>query len=144
MDAQLDMLRDLHARTMMCFPNSERMYESVVDLSDALCAQSHFAEAKSLLGRFTPLAFETLGDGHIVTFKLRYNYASAIYMHHFFGYDGCTLDYENALGMLKRIGKCLRDGDVACRPNTNDDEELTDLIDSHESLLAYALDNRLE
>ena len=81
---------------------------------------------------------------HIVTFQLRYNYASAIYMHHFFGYDGCTLDYENALGMLKRIGKCLRDGDVACRPNTNDDEELTDLIDSHESLLAYALDNRLE
>ena len=65
-------------------------------------------------------------------------------MHHFFGYDSYTLDYENALGMLKRIDKCLRDGDVACRPNTNDDDELTDLTDSHESLLAYALDNRLE
>ena len=31
-----------------------------------------------------------------------------------------------------------------CRGNTNDGDELTDLIDSHESLLAYALDNRLE
>ena len=144
MDAQLDLLRDLHNRTMICFPNSERMYESVVDLSDALCAQYHFAEAKSLLGRFAPLALDTLGHGHIVTFKLRYNYAAAIYMHHFFGYDGYTLDYENALGMLKRIDKCLLHSEVACRPNTNDYDELTDLIDSHESLLAYALDNRLE
>ena len=127
----------------MCFPNSERMYESVVDLSDALCAQSHFAEAKSLLGRFAPLALETLGHGHIVAFKLRYNYASAIYMHHFFGYDGYTLDYEIALRMLRRLDKSLH-REVACRPNTNDGDELTDLIDSHESLLAYALDNRLE
>ena len=34
-------------------------------------------------------------------------YASAIYMHHFFGYDGYTLDYEIALRMLRRLDKSL-------------------------------------
>ena len=79
-----------------------------------------------------------------MTFKLRYNYASAIYMHHFFGYDGYTRDYETALSMLKRIDKCLLHKEVACRPNTNDSDELWDLIDSHNSMITYALDNRLE
>ena len=79
----------------------------------------------------------------LVTFKLIHNNAHALYMHHFFGYDGYTLDYEIALRMLRRLDKSLH-REVACRPNTNDGDELTDLIDSHESLLAYALDNRLE
>ena len=52
--------------------------------------------------------------------------------------------------ITKMPSECLNEltnayySEVACRPNTNDYDELTDLIDSHESLLAYALDNRLE
>ena len=140
MDAQLDMLRDLHARTMMCFPNSERMYESVVDLSDALCAQSHFAEAKSLLGRFTPLAWETLGHGHIVTSKLRYNHAHALYMYHFFGYDGYIADYEVAISFLEQLEEQL--ASYPC--NTREKDEVLHLLHSTSALLVKAQNHRLE
>ena len=140
MDAQLDMLRDLHARTMMCFPNSERMYESVVDLSDALCAQSHFAEAKSLLGRFTPLAFDTLGHGHIVTLQLRYNHAHALYMYHFFGYDGYIADCEVAIRLLEQ----LREHVVSFRCDARDQLDLYNVYESTRELLAKAQNYRLE
>ena len=80
MDAWLDMLRDLHNRTMMCYPNSERMYESVLDLSDALEITDRVIENKKLLESFLVSAVKKFGEKHLLIFKLRYNHAHAIYM----------------------------------------------------------------
>ena len=141
----LRMRREAYAGALKIFGEEHDLtLSAVVDLSDALCATSHFAEAQTLLKKFVPLAQETLGFEHIVTFKLIHNHAHALYMHHFFGYDGYTLDYAIAVGMLEGLDKCLWAGDVACRLNTNDDDEISALRHVNTSLLDYAYRHRLE
>ena len=48
---------------------------------------SHFEEAKSLMRKTIPVARRVLGDGHILTLKMRKVYAKALYFD-----DAATLD----------------------------------------------------
>ena len=125
---------------MMCYPNSERMYESVLNLSDALEITDRVIENKKLLESFFGSAVEKLGDQHLLIFKLRYNHAQALYMYHFFGYDGYIADCEVAISLLKQLEEDV----VSFRCNARDQEDLVHVYHSTRELLAKAQNYRLE
>ena len=127
-------------RTMMCYPNSERMYESLLDLSDALEITDHVIENKKLLESFWDSAVKKFGEKHLLIFKLRYNHAQALYMYHFFGYDGYIALCDVAISFLEQLEEQL--ASYPC--NTREKDEVLHLLHSTSALLVKAQNHRLE
>ena len=46
----------------------------------SLGTNQHFKEARSVLRKMVPVARRVLGEGHMLTFKMRWTYAKAFYM----------------------------------------------------------------
>ncbi len=118
------------------------MYETIVVLSDALRIQLHVAENKKLLDSFLISALKKFGIKHLTTLTLRYNLAHAIYMYHFFGYDGYRDDYHRSVGMLIALAENLP-LEANSRALSQDGPERRLIVNVHE-LRAYALNHRLE
>ena len=118
--------------------DSERMYRAVDEVSEALYHNRNVAQNKFFLELWLSAAIEKLGP-HLVTFKLRYNYANTIYMYHFFGYDEYEDDYHTSLLMLDELEQDLMSyssRDMLGRGGK--------LLRKTRELRAYALNHRLE
>ena len=63
-----------------------------------------FKEAKSLLRKTMPVARRSLGEGHITTLRMRFNYAKALYL-----VAGATLDdFREAVTTLEDAERTTR------------------------------------
>ncbi len=118
----------------MCFPNSERMYESAFELSEALITRFYATKTRKLTGDLLSGAKTTLGDGHDLTFGLHVYYAKSIFLCHFLGGDDYRGDYQRALELLEALGA------RAVAQFGEESQYTEDLVD----FVNYARNNRLE
>ena len=74
------MLRDVYSGRLKLFGEEDRdTLAAAHNYASTLLALRRFEEAKSLLRKTMPVARRTLGEGHILTLKLRCSYAAALY-----------------------------------------------------------------
>ena len=82
--------------------------------ADALSSLEHYAEAKALLGKVTPVARRVLGEGHRLALKMWLVYAQAIYND-----DSATLgDLREAVTTLEDTARTARRVLGSAHPST--------------------------
>ena len=59
---------------------SQRLLEAAFNLAMALAGQKRLAEARALLSETTPAARRVFGESHELTLKMRWNYATLLYI----------------------------------------------------------------
>ena len=78
--------------------------QSAYNYADSLVALKRYQEAKTLLRKLGPVARRVFGDPHIITLRMRWNYAVALCKD-----DGATLDdYREAVTTLEDTARTVR------------------------------------
>ena len=84
----LEIKRDVYSGWSQLYGEEhERTLRQANNYASSLFLLQRFEEAKALLRRTTPVARRVVGDGHILTLKMRWIYAKALYKA-----DAATLD----------------------------------------------------
>jgi tetratricopeptide (TPR) repeat protein len=101
----LRMSRDVYSRRLKLHgEEDEETLKAAYNHAYYLCSLQRYAEAKSLLRRTLPVARRVLGEGHRLTFKMRWKYGDALYKD-----AGATLDdLREALTALEEAERTAR------------------------------------
>ena len=77
----MNMKRDLYfGWSRFCGEEHENTLSAAFNYATSLGKLKHYKEAKGLLLRNIPVARRILGEGHKITLKMRWTYATALYM----------------------------------------------------------------
>jgi len=87
--------------------NGEEHRETLIEAlnyASSLGHLRHFEEARSLLRKTIPVTRRTIGDGHELTLRLRWNYATVLYED-----PAATLDdLRESVTTLEELGRTVR------------------------------------
>ena len=101
----LNMHRDLYSGYVRL--NGEEHRETLIEAlnyASSLGHLQHFEEARSLLRKTIPVARRVVGDGHELTLRLRWNYATVLYED-----PAATLDdLRESVTTLEELGRTVR------------------------------------
>ena len=99
------MKRDLYfGWSRFCGEEHENTLSAAFNYATSLGKLKHYKEAKGLLLRNIPVARRILGEGHKITLKMRWTYATALYMD-----PAATLDdLREAVATFEEIERTAR------------------------------------
>ena len=99
------MKRDLYfGWSRFCGEEHENTLSAAFNYATSLGKLKHYREAKGLLLRNIPVARRILGEGHKITLKMRWTYATALYMD-----PAATLDdLREAVATLEDVERIAR------------------------------------